>query len=253
MMFLRRWAMNRADILLGFAVFILMMIAAAIAICSDTVWSRLMGAGTDGKLVVALLTGWLTILLAGVGGAIKITSTRQSLTSLFRSEIKALQFGLLTMDMFEFWTKLHANPEIGALGFADIPRNEDYFATYHTVGNNIGSLHPKVLEAVVRFYMYLKMSRDAAASLNSWENQSDLVVRKMHIVYVVQLLSIGMLWGFVALWFMGFAAQTQDKDFMEKMRTGYDAVIGGDMFSKLCSAHVRSAEIEKFFRARSVM
>jgi hypothetical protein len=70
MMFLRRWAMNRADILLGFAVFILMMIAAAIAICSDTVWSRLMGAGTDGKLVVALLTGWLTILLAGVGGAI---------------------------------------------------------------------------------------------------------------------------------------------------------------------------------------
>ena len=107
MMFLRRWAMNRADILLGFAVFILMMIAAAIAICSDTVWSRLMGAGTDGKLVVALLTGWLTILLAGVGGAIKITSTRQSLTRLFRSEIKALQFGLLTMDMFEFWRKLN--------------------------------------------------------------------------------------------------------------------------------------------------
>jgi hypothetical protein len=78
--------------------------------------------------------------------------------------------------MFEFWTNLHANPEIGALGFADIPRKEDYFATYHTVGNNIGSLHPRVLEAVVRFYMYLKMSRDAAASLNSWEKQSDLMV-----------------------------------------------------------------------------
>ncbi len=155
----------------GLAVFILMMIAAAIAICSETVWGRLTGSGTDGKLVLALLTGWLTILLAGVGGAIKITSTRQSLTSLFRSEIKALQFGLLTIDMFEFWAKLHANPESGALGFADIPRKEDYFATYHTVSNNIGSLHPRVLEAVVRFYMYLKMSRDAAASLNSWENE----------------------------------------------------------------------------------
>jgi hypothetical protein len=209
-----------------------------------------MGSGGDGKLAVALLTGWLTIFVAGVGGAVKIISTRQSLTGLFRSEIKALQFGLSTMNMFEFWTKLNANPESGAFGFADTPRNEDYFATYHTVGNNIGSLHPKVLEAVVRFYMYLKMSRDAAASLASWENEQDRETRRMHIDYVVQLLTISMLWGFVALWFMGFVAESQDSEFMEKIRKGYDAIKGQGKFSELCSSHVRSAEIIKFFSVR---
>ena len=149
--------------------------------------------------------------------------------------------------MFEFWARLHADPEVGALGFADVPREEDYFSTYHTVGNNVGSLHPKAVEAVVRFYMYLKMSRDAAAALKSWEKQSDCAIRKMHIVYVMKLLSISMLWGFVALWFMGLVAHTQDTDFMKKMEAGYDAVMGRGMFFELCSTHVRAAEIMKFF------
>jgi hypothetical protein len=117
------------------------------------------------------------------------------------------------------------------------------------VGDNIGNLHPKVVEAVVRFYMYLKMSRDAAAALKSWEKQTDPTVQKMHVVYVIKLLSISMLWGFVALSFMGFEAQTQDRDFMKKMLLAYDTVMGNDMFSELCSTHVRSREIERFFAA----
>jgi hypothetical protein len=247
MMFLRRWALNRADIILGALVLSTMVLAAVVAVSSGSLRERLLGTGSDGKLIAALLAGWIAIFLAGAGGAIKVTSTRQSLTSLFRSEIKALQFGLSTMDMFEFWTKLYANPEIGCLGFADMPREEDYFKTYHSVGENIGNLHPKVVEAVVRFYMYLKMSRDAAAALKSWEKQTDSTVRKMHVVYVIRLLSISMLWGFVALSFMGFEAQVQDRDFMKKMLSSYDAVIGNGAFPELCSTHVRSREIVRFF------
>jgi hypothetical protein len=111
MNFLRRWALNRADLILSSLVLIWMIVAAVIAIASTQVWERLLGPGSDGKLIAAILTGWITIFLAGIGGAVKITSTRQSLTSLFQSEIKALQFGLSTMDMFEFWARLHANPE----------------------------------------------------------------------------------------------------------------------------------------------
>jgi hypothetical protein len=246
MMFLRRWALNRADLIFGAVVLLVMVLAVVVAI-SSPIWERLSGVGSDGKLIGALLAGWVTVFLAGLGGAVRITSTRQSLTSLFRSEIKALQFGLSTMDMFEFWKELHSNPGVGALGFADAPRKEDYFKAYHTVGDNVGNLHPKVVEAVVRFYMYLKMSRDAAAALKSWEKQPDLAVRKMHVSYVIDLLSLSMLWGFVALWFMGWVAQTQDTDFMKKIESGYDAIKGRGMFSKLCSAHVRAAQIAKFF------
>jgi hypothetical protein len=249
MMLLRRWALNRADFILGALVLSVMILAAVVAVCSGAVRNRLLGTGSDGKLIAALLAGWIAIFLAGAGGAVKITSTRQSLTSLFRSEIKALQFGLSTMDMFEFWTKLHANPEIGSLGFADVPREEDYFKIYHSVGDNIGNLHPKVVEAVVRFYMYLKMSRDAAAALKCWEKQTDPTVRKMHVIYVIRLLSLSMLWGFVALSFMGFEAQTQDRDFLNKMLLAYDEVMGNGTFSELCSTHVRSREIVKFFGA----
>jgi hypothetical protein len=76
MNFLCRWALNRADLILGSLVLIWMIVAAVIAISSTQVWERLLGPGSDEKLIAAILTGWITIFLAGIGGAVKITSTR---------------------------------------------------------------------------------------------------------------------------------------------------------------------------------
>ena len=53
------------------------------------------------------------------------------------------------------------------------------------------------VDAIVRFYTYLKMSRDAAAALHSWKDQKDPAIRQVHVVYVIQLLTLSMLWGFV--------------------------------------------------------
>jgi len=79
------------------------------------------------------------------------------------------------------------NPGTGGFGFADVPRDEDYFQAFHSLSDNIGNLHPRTVEALVRFYTYLKMSRDAAAALHSWREQTNPKVRQMHVVYVVRL------------------------------------------------------------------
>jgi hypothetical protein len=163
-------ALNRADLILGLAVVFMITAAAATALLFEPMRSFLVQANARG-FVATLFAGWVAILLASLGGAIKITSARQSLISLLSSEIKAIQFGLQKMDMFEFWTDLFQHPQKGAVGFADAPREERYFEIFHKVGDNIGNLHPSVAEAIVRFYTYLKMSRDAASALKTWEKQ----------------------------------------------------------------------------------
>src|SRR3954447_11227221 len=84
---------------------------------------------------------------------------------------------------------------------------------FHSVIGNVANLQPRVVEAIVRFYTYLKMSRDAAGSLASWEQQTNLDVRRHHVSYVVYLLALSMIWGHVALWHMGQAARKADREF----------------------------------------
>ena len=237
-LWLRRWALNRFDLILGLAVAFATTSAVTVTIFS----------GALGKEIAsAILAGWVAILLAAIGAAIKITSTGQSLISLLSSELKALQYGLATMTMFEFWKVVHTRPEEGAWGFADTPRDEDYFQIFHSVGNNIGNLHPEVVEAIVRFYTYLKMSRDAAAALHSWKEKTDRELRKMNVKRVVHLLTLSMLWGFVALWFMGFKAQKHDHRFRATIKDAYDTVLGSGEFDQLLSEYSRKAELGKFF------
>jgi hypothetical protein len=237
---MRKFALNRWDLALG--------VLALLVISSGAVWTIVFQIQDDDwTTAVAILAGLITILVAGIGAAIKITTRRRNLISLFSSEIKAIQYGLSTMDMFGFWTKVHAHPEKAGFGFADVPRAEDYFATYHSVSDNIGDLHPTITESVVRFYTYLKMSRDAAAALHAWATQTDLSVRRMDVEYVVQLLALSMLWGFVALRCMGFEALPQDQEFLGKIWTGYDAVIGTGKFQELRRGHSRSTWLAEFF------
>jgi hypothetical protein len=234
----RRWALNRADCLLG--VFALLLLTIAVLLLLFKI---------DHPLFGPVLAGWAALFVAGISGVVRITSTRQSLNKLFSSEIRALQYGLSTIDMFRFWRELHTKPETGATGFADAPRQENYFQTFHSVSNNIGNLHPDAVEAVVRFYTYLKMSRDAAAALNSWEEEKDMRIRKMHAEYVIKLLAVSMLWGFVALWYMGARPVKQDIKFLEEIKQHYDGVVGKGEFEKLRSNHLRSSQLEQFERA----
>jgi hypothetical protein len=141
---------------------------------------------------------------------------------------------------------VYTHPEFGALGFADTPRDEDYFQLFHSVAQNVGNLHPRTVEAVVRFYSYLKMSRDAAAALYFWKEVTAPKLRRLHVEYVIRLLSLSMLWRFFALWCMGSRCQQQDRQLMEKTRAAYDQTLGGG-FNGFFADHPRHQLLENFF------
>jgi hypothetical protein len=245
---IRRWALNRADLILGLlSLAVLTSLLCTLVIAGN---ERFLPKDPESRkaLITALVAGWVAISLAALGGAIKITAARQSLISVISSEIKAIQYGLARMDMFKFWTVVFSDPEKGAIGFADVPREERYFELFHSVSQNIGNLHPRVAESIVRFYTYFKMSRDAAAALKSWKEQTDPKIRQLHVMYVVNLLGLSMLWGFVALWFMGFRANKQDRDFLMDLKTAYVAVIGENKYEELWREHIRRDALEQFFK-----
>ncbi len=230
----RRLALNRVDLILGIVSLFFLTLIVGVVIWFDDEWHFLPNDTETRKAVVgAIFAGWLTIALACAGGAVRITASRQSLISLLSSEIKAIQDGLFRMNMFGFWKDVYDDPEKGTFGFADVPREENYFEIYHSVSNNIGNLHPRVVESIVSFYTYLKMSRDAAAGLKSWEKQTDPAVRRLHVRYVVNLLGFSMFWGFVALRFMGFRANEQEKSFLQEIKVAYEKVVGPDQYERL--------------------
>jgi len=242
----RRLALNRIDLIAGLAAIIIMTAAGILIWRIPGILGAKNGA-SHSDITGALFSSWVLILLALIGGAIKITSTRQSLIRLFVSEIKALQFGLSNMEMLNFWRQLFEKPEAGAMGFADAPREENYFQFFDSLGDNIGNLHPNVVEAIVRFYTYLKMSRDAASALRSWKQTTEPAVRRVHVSYVVRLLTQSMMWGFVALWFMGYKAGRQERDFLENIQTSFEAVFGAGSFESFRDRHVHRIALERFF------
>jgi len=246
MLLFRRWALNRADLIIGFVAIVVVVAMGAFFWIDSEKYLR-ESTSFSRNIAAALLSSWVVILLACIGGAIKITSTRQSLIRLFTSEIKALQYGLSNIEMFHFWRLVFENVEKGAMGFADVPRNENYFQNFDTLGQHIGNLHPNAVEAIVRFYTYLRMSRDAAAALQSWEKEPNPAIRKEHVMYVVKLLAQSMLWGFIALWFMGFTANEHEVEFLKKIEVNFDAVFEPGAFQRLRSVHVRSEALKNFF------
>ncbi|MCB4771114.1 hypothetical protein LGR54_21110 [Ancylobacter sp. Lp-2] len=227
---LRRLALNRWDLGLGL-----------VAILVATVAFAWFVRAADPSIRSALIAGWIAVALACAGGIIRLTATRQGSIRLFSSEIRALQFGLHSMDMLGFWRALHADPAAGAGGFADVARKESYFAFIHASGATIGNLHPDVVESTVRFYTYLKMSRDAADSLGGWDKVTDPVARRAHIRYVVILLAQSMLWGFIARWHMGAAFRPDDYAFLAEIEKAYDEVTVSGTFHMLCGGHQQRA------------
>jgi hypothetical protein len=239
---LRRWAINRGDFVVGLILFVAGNVLIAVA---TIVWGQVIESHKE--VAGALIAIWGGLLLASIGGVVKITSTRQKLIRLFASEIKALQFGLSNIEMFESWRLLYCKPEKGEIGFAAGPRRENYFQYFDALGDNIGNMHPSTVDAIVRFYTYLKMSRDAAASLLNWEMEKDVMVRKKDVADVVNLLALSMVWGFVALWSMGFTATPQEYEFLEKIEASYGAVVRKELFDVLRQDDVPLAELEQFF------
>jgi hypothetical protein len=246
MIALRRWAMNRADFVLSVLTSVALGVVIVLIATSSSFRSLLFGSADLQKTASAAVAAIGALLLAIIAGIVKITSARQSLTSLMASEIRAIQYGILTMDMFDFWGRVFMAPEDGALGFADSPRKEDYFQLFHSVANNVGNLHPRSVEAIVRFYSYLKMSRDAAAALNSWDQEKKPALRKLHVQYVIKILALAMNWGFVALWYMGSVCQTQDLQLLEQARTAYNQAFT-DGFQRFFDEHPRSQQLKEFF------
>lgn len=240
----------RMDVGLGLAVAIILTCVVFWEL--NDLLSRASGTQSDARsFVSAIVAAWAAIVLACLGGAIKITATRQSLVTLFTSEIRAIQYGLMRMDMFSFWAWVYAHAEEGAAGFADVPREENYFALFHGVIGNVANLHPRVVEAIVRYYTYLKMSRDAAGALKSWEKVTQPELRKVHVTYVVRLLSLSSLWGFVALWYMGQTATKADRDLAASMKNAVESLFGEGAYAQLNELHPERAALAGFFSGPS--
>jgi len=236
----------RMDVVLGLGV--------AIILTCIVFWElyHLLATQSDARsFVSAIVAAWAAIVLACLGGAIKITATRQSLVTLFTSEIRAIQYGLTSMDMFTFWALVHANAAEGPAGFADVPREENYFALFHGVIGNVANLQPRVVEAIVRYYTYLKMSRDAAGALKSWEKVTQPEFRQVHVTYVVRLLCLSSLWGFVALWYMGQMATKPDRELAASMEGAVDSLFGKGAYAELNALHPERAALVGFFSSLS--
>lgn len=238
----------RMDVVLGLALAIILTCVVFWEVRNLLAHASDSGTQSDARsFVSAIVAAWAAIVLACIGGAIKITATRQSLVTLFTSEIRAIQYGLTRMEMFGFWMWVHAHAEEGPAGFADVPREENYFALFHGVIGNVANLHPRVVEAIVRYYTYLKMSRDAAGALKSWEKVTQPEQRKLHVTYVVQLLSLSTLWGFVALWHMGQMATKADRDLAASLKKAVESVLGEDAYRDLYALHPEGAALAEFF------
>ena len=145
----------------------------------------------------------------------------------------------------------HAHVEDGPAGFADVPREENYFALFHGVIGNVANLHPRVVEAIVRYYTYLKMSRDAAGALKSWEKVTNPTIRKLHVIYVVRLLSLSCLWGFVALWYLGQTATKADRELVASIENAVESVCGEGAYAELKAVHPEHAALESYFSSSS--
>ena len=62
--FLRRWALNRADLILGLALVCIITVAAAAALLCEAVRTFLFQKNTG--LAAALFAGWIAVLLASL-------------------------------------------------------------------------------------------------------------------------------------------------------------------------------------------
>jgi hypothetical protein len=208
-------------------------------------------AASDSRsFVTAIGTAWAGLVVTYLSAAIKITVTRKSLLMLFTSEIRALQYGLVRMKMFSFYEGVYAR--LDPAGFDELQRDENYFALFHGVIGNVANLHPFVVEAIVRYYTYLKMSRDAASAFKTWKTVTHPDVRKLHVKYVVQLLCLSSLWGFVALWYMGHVASEPDRELSASMEHAVDLVFGEGEYAKLVERHPQHAALVKFFSSSAV-
>lgn len=113
---LRRWAMDRADFALGICLGLALIVLILLIAFSQSVRLSLFGTADFQKSTApALIAALATLTLTVVAGIVKVTAARQSLSSLITSEIRAIQYGILTMDMFDFWD-----------GFTFIPRVEHW-------------------------------------------------------------------------------------------------------------------------------
>jgi hypothetical protein len=239
----RRWAV-RLDVLCG--------LVATIVLVSVVGWQLFRFLPTpqpgDAKgLGAPIITGSVAILVACVGGIVKITSARQNLITLFSSEIRAIQFGLTVMQMFPFWAEAHARPELGRQGWADAPRTSDYFEIFHAASGTLVNQHPNVVESIVRFYTYFKMSRDAAAAVAGWQEPPDLPKRKRDVEHVVRLLALSMFWGYIARSSMGQLSDASDVDQLHEMVGVMNDVLGPSGYPEMFDLLPRKEALEEFF------
>jgi len=146
----------------------------------------------------------------------------------------------------------YRNPERGARDFAGPPRTAEYFAIFHATSNTLVNQAPEIVEAVVRFYTYLKMSRDAAAALGTWEGKAELNSeerqdRNKDVKHVVRLLSLSMIWGYVARHFMGQRSDKADVEQIGKIVEMMDAVLEADTFPLFFDRFPHNEALEEFF------
>jgi hypothetical protein len=218
-----------------------------LAIFFALIWAAALTADTP-QVSAAFISGGAVLIVALVGTIVKVTTARQNQITLFSSEIRAIQSGLSKMEMVTFWLMVFDKPGDGTKGWADAPRSSDYFALFHAESGTIVSQDPQIVEAIVRFYTYLKMSRDAAAAVAGWQLQKtpDEGARKRDVQHVVRLLGLAVLWGFIARYAMGQHPDRADADLMKSMAAAMDVVDPGS-FARTFEELPHRDALERFF------
>lgn len=92
---------------------------------------------------------------------------RKTVVTALRSDVRSLVLAIHSAKLVESFIETHLSPDNDPKfpPWSDSPRQEDYFKLYEGLSPQIGKIRHQLAREIVRFYTYLRISRDAAAPI----------------------------------------------------------------------------------------
>ncbi len=89
------------------------------------------------------------------------------------SDINSIIEAIYITKLVDSFIKTYDSPDTEPIypPWSDSPRKENYFSLYESLADQIGKIPPKQSIHIVRFYTFLRISRDAAAPFGKMESK----------------------------------------------------------------------------------
>ena len=98
--------------------------------------------------------------------------TKKRVQMAIRSDIRSIVLALELTGVVRDFVNVFQKPDAQNLpSWSDAPRQEDYFKLYESLAPQIGILDGHLTKEAVKFYTFLKVSRDAAAPFGSFRKR----------------------------------------------------------------------------------